>query len=144
MAAEEPKRAGKRERNEERRRGAHRRVVKRRARRAGVAALVLAIPVLLAFEYSGLQERVEAEVIETRRWRHYTQGREPHQHVSATLQIEGLSEATLDQADGYTRGQRVAVWIRRGRVTGWPRLLDLVAPGEVELESEAPDGGQNR
>jgi hypothetical protein len=48
--------------------------------------------------------------------------------------IEGLSEASLDRADGYQRGQRVPVWIRRGRISGRPYFLDVVKPGEVEPE----------
>ena len=140
MATEEPERRSKRERQEERRRAAHRRVLIRRARRAGIAALLLAIPALWTFEHSGPQERVEAEVTETRRWSHYPQGGDPHQHVAATLQIEGLSEITLQRADGYERGQRVQVWIRRGRISGWPHFLDVVKPGELAWETEARDG----
>ena len=103
---------------------------------------MLAIPALWAFEYSGPQELVEAEVTETRRWRHYTQGGESHPHLAATLEIEGLSEATLERADGYTRGQRVQVWIQRGRITSWPRFLDVANPEELarEVEGEDPTG----
>ena len=86
----------------------------------------------------GPQERVEAEVTETRRWRHYAEVGKSHPHVAATLRIEGLSETTLDRADGYERGQRVKVWIRRGRITGWPEFLDVAKPGELAGE---PDGG---
>jgi hypothetical protein len=144
MATEELERRSKRKRQEERRRAAHRRVLMRRARRGGIVALLLAIPSLWAFEHSGPQERVEAEVIETRRWRHLPQGREPHPHVAATLQVEGLSETTLERADGYERGQRVQVWIRRGRISGWPHFLDVVKPGELARETEARDGNQER
>lgn len=144
MATETPERHSKRERREERRRVAHRRVLIRRARRGGIAALVLAIPGLWAFEHSGPQERIEAEVIETRFWRHYPQGGEPHSHQAATLLIEGLSEARLDRADGYERGQRVQVWIRRGRVSGWPHFLDLVKPGELAREPEAQNANEER
>jgi hypothetical protein len=144
MATEEAERHSKRERREERRRAARRRVLASRTRRAGIAALVLAVPALWAFEHSGPQERVEAEVTETRLWRHFPQGGKPHQHVAATLQIEGLSETTLDTADGYARGQRVPVWIRRGRISGWPHFLDLVKPGELAREPEARNANDER
>jgi hypothetical protein len=60
--------------------------------------------------------------------------RASYSHIAATLKIEGLSEANLDRADGYQRGQRVPVWIRRGRISGRPYFLDIVKPGEVEPE----------
>ena len=138
MADESPEKRSKQQRREERRRAARRRVLATRARRAGIVALVLAIPALWAFEHSGPQELVEAEVTETRRWRHYAEAGKSHPHVAATLRIEGLSETTLDRADGYERGQRVKVWIRRGRITGWPEFLDVAKPGELARE---PDGG---
>ena len=122
----------KRERREERRRVAHRRLVRTRLRRAGIVAAVLAIPVLWSFENAGPQERVDAQVIETRLRKHYTDAGS-HSHTSATLQIEGLSEAVIDRADGYERGQRVPVWIRRGRISGWPYFLDLAKRGELDV-----------
>ncbi len=111
-------------------------------RRVGIGAAVLAIPALYAFEHNGSQELVDAEVIETRLRRHYGSGA-PHSHTAATLQIEGLSEAAIDRADGYERGQRVPVWIRRGRLSGWPYFLDVAKPAEVEdagVSQEAADG----
>ena len=89
---------------------------------------------LWAFEYSGPEELVEAEVIETRRWRHQKDDGTSHPHISATLKIEGLSEATLERADSYERGQRVLVWVRRGPISGWPYFLDVARPGEIERQ----------
>jgi hypothetical protein len=77
---------------------------------------------------------VEAEVIETRRQQHFVRDGSPHAHTAATLQIEGLSKTTLYRADGYERGQRVPVWIRRGRISSWPYFLDLAKPGEIQRE----------
>jgi len=124
----------KRERREERRRAARQRLLWRRVRLAGIGAAVLAIPALYAFEHNGSQELVDAEVIETRLRRHYGRGA-PHSHTSATLKIEGLSEAAVDRADGYERGQRVPVWIRRGRLSGWPYFLDLAKPAGIDDEA---------
>jgi hypothetical protein len=62
--------------------------------------------------------------------------------VAATLQIEGLSEFTLQRADGYERGQRVEVWIRRGGISGWPYFLDVVKPGELALDSASQNGNR--
>jgi hypothetical protein len=134
METAEQQRQGKRERREERRRVARRRVLATRVRRGGIVALVLAVPALWAFEYSGPQEIVEAEVTETKRYRHYTANGESHPHVSATLQIEGLAEIVLDRADGHVRGQRVPVWIRRGRISGWPSFLDFAQAEELAAE----------
>ena len=139
MAVGKPQRQGKRERSEQRRQAARRRVRGTRIRRTGIGALIVAVPALWFFDQTGPQERVSAEVTETKRWHHYTASNRSHQHVSATLSIEGLTETTLRRADGYVRGQRVPVWIQRGRLSGWPRFQDFVQPGEAEPSSE-PEG----
>ena len=72
-------------------------------------------------------------------WRHYPGEGTSHQHSAATLRIEGLSETTLDRADGYERSQRVKVWVRRGRISGWPYFLDLAKPGEIERQESEQD-----
>jgi hypothetical protein len=134
VEGEESGRVTKQQRREQRQRAAQRRLLLVRGRKLGIIAAVLVIPGLWALERSGPQESVDAEVIETRRWRHTAQDGTSHPHTSATLKIEGLSEAHLERADGYQRGQRVPVWIRRGRITGRPYFLDVVKPGEVEPE----------
>jgi len=131
---EEPERLSKQERREVRRREARRRMLKSRLRRIGIAAAVLAVPGLFVFECSGPEELAEAEVIRTRRWRHHADDGTSHPHIAATLKIEGLSEATLERADAYERGQRVLVWIRRGPISGWPYFLDVAKPGEIERQ----------
>ena len=82
---------------------------------------------------------VRAEVVESRLWRHSSGDGPSHTHTAATLQIEGLNEITVDRADDYERGQRVAVWVRRGRISGWPYFLDLAKPGEIERETAAAE-----
>jgi hypothetical protein len=142
MAADTQERRSKQHRREERRRAARRRVLATRARRAGVVAAVLAIPGLWAWERAGSQEIVEAEVVETRRWQHSGNDGTSHPHIAATLQIEGLSETTLQRADGYERGRRVPVWIRRGRISRWPYFLDVAKPGEIEGQRREGEGPQ--
>lgn len=132
VSAEKATGRSKQQRREQRHRAARRGRLLTQLRRAAIVASLLAIPGLWAFDRSGPQVTVDAEVIETRRWRHTAQDGTSHPHLSATLKIEGLSEATLDRADGYQRGQRVPVWIRRGRISGWPYFLDIVKPGEAE------------
>jgi hypothetical protein len=132
--SEEPARLSKQERREVRRHEARRRELKKRLNQAGIAAAALAALGLLAYEYSGPDELVEAEVIETRRWRHQADDGSSHPHTSATLKIEGLRETTLERADGYERGQRVLVWVRRGPISGWPYFLDVAKPGEIERQ----------
>lgn len=142
MSDAEPTKPSKQERREQRRRAARRRLWLRRGRRMGVATAVLAVPILWAIDRSGPQEMVDAEVTETRRQRHVTQGQKPHSHTVATILIEGLNETELDRADGYQRGQRIPVWIRRGRVSSWPYFLDLAKPEEVESrrsDEDAPE-----
>jgi hypothetical protein len=134
MEGKESGRVTKQQRREQRQRVAQRRLLLARGRKLGIIAAILVIPGLWALEHSGPQESVDAEVIETRRWRHTAQDGTSHPHIAATLKIEGLSEAHLQRADGYQRGQRVPVWIRRGRITGRPYFLDVVKPGEVEPE----------
>lgn len=97
---------------------------------------------------SGAEERVEAEVVRTRLWRHRPQGEKPHTHSAATLLIEGLNEVRLPQADGLERGTRVDVWIRRGRISQWPYFVELAsarttdeatpAAPEAEASAEPP------
>jgi hypothetical protein len=132
--SEDPARLSKQQRREARRQEARRRQLKSRLRRVGIAAAVLVVLGLWAFEYSGPEELVEAEVIETRRWRHQADDGSSHPHIAATLKIEGLSETTLERADGYERGQRVLVWVRRGPISGWPYFLDVAKPGEIERQ----------
>jgi hypothetical protein len=132
--SEESARPSKQERREARRRDARHRKLKIRLRRAGIAAAVLAALGLWALEYSGPEELVEAEVVETRRWRHQKDDGTSHPHIAATLKIEGLSETTLQRADSYERGQRVLVWVRRGPISGWPYFLDVAKPGEIERQ----------
>jgi hypothetical protein len=124
--SEEPAKPSKQER-----RDARRRQLKLRLRRAGIAAAVLAALGLWALEYSGPEELVEAEVIKTRRWRHQADDGSSHPHIAATLKIEGLTEATLERADNYERGQRVLIWVRRGPISGWPYFLAVAKPGEI-------------
>ncbi len=132
--SEEPAKLSKQERREVRRREARRRQLKSWLRRIGIAAAVLAVLGLFFLEYSGPEELVEAEVIETRRWRHQADDGSSHPHISATLKIEGLSETTLERADSYERGQRVLVWVRRGPISGWPYFQDVAKPGEIERQ----------
>ena len=91
--------------------------------------------VLYAYETRGPQELVEAEVVETQRWRHVPSDGQAHDHVRAILLIEGVTRVTLEKADGRQRQDRVPVWIRRGRITGRPSFLDFAAAGEA-LEDE--------
>jgi len=132
--SEESTRLSKQERRDARRRDAQRRKLKIWLRRAGIAAAVLAALGLWALEHSGSEELVEAEVVQTRRWRHQKDDGTSHPHIAATLKIEGLSEVTLERADGYERGQRVLVWVRRGPISGWPYFLDVARPGEIERQ----------
>ncbi len=132
--SEEPTRLTKREQRETRRRDAQRRKLNSRVRRLGIALAVLAVLGLWVWEYRSPEELVEAEVIETHRWRHQADDGSSHPHIAATLKIEGLSEATLSRADSYEPGQRVLVWVRRGPISGWPYFLDVAKPGEIERQ----------
>jgi hypothetical protein len=91
------------------------------------------------FECSGSEELVDAEVTGTRRWRHVASDGTSHPHLSATLEIEGLNEVGLERADGYERGQRVPVWVERGRISNWPYFLDVAKPGELQRAPRQPD-----
>ncbi len=112
----------------------------RRARGERLAlrlALLLALvsPALLwAWDRSGPQEIAWAEVVETRRWRHAAPGEAPHAHLRAILVVEGVRRVVLDRADGLRRGQRIPVWVRRGRLTGRAYFLDLAQADELPAE----------
>ena len=137
---EESARLSKQERRQQRRRAARRKRLVTRLRRTGIFAVVVAVPGLCVLERAGPQELIDAEVIATRSWRHIAPNGTSHSHRAATLQIEGLSETSLERADGYERGQRVPVWIRRGRISGWPYFLDVAKPGEIERERSGGEG----
>jgi hypothetical protein len=124
-------RTSKRERRETRRRRASLHARRRRFIRAGIVALVLLPAALWAFDLSGPEEIVEAQVLQTRFWRHRPANARPHNHTRAILIIEGLNEVNLDQADGLSRGQRVSVWIRRGRLSGYPYFQEVVSPEDL-------------
>jgi len=128
---EQRKKGSKRRRAEQRRRAARLRKWRRRSIRFGWVLLILLAPTLWAFDRAGPDEIVQAVVIRTRLWDHVTKdGSHPHQR--ATLMLEGRTEKVIQKADNYTRGQRVPVWIRRGRLSGWPYFENLVKPGETE------------
>lgn len=85
---------------------------------------LVALPVLLwQVDRTGPEEQVTAEVVEIRVWRHYPARGRSHTHQAATLEIEGLTRATLERADDLERGQRIPVRIRRGRLSGWAYFL---------------------
>ena len=129
-------------RQELRERQARRKRTQKRLRLGLLLSAPLLLIALFVFEQSGSDEIVEAEVIRTRRWQHLGQTGS-HTHIKATLSIEGLAEFNLDRADGYQRGQRVPVWIRRGRITGWIFFQDLASPGEIGVQRQpsVPEGG---
>lgn len=131
-------RLSKRERAERRRQLARQRLLWRRVRAWGIVGVLIGIPVLWGYDCTGPEELVQAEVVSTQRWRHVT-GSGPHTHIRATLLIDGLSKATIDRADGYERGDWIPVWVRRGRVTGWPYFQDLAQPDEQAPEGDAAD-----
>lgn len=127
-------RSSKRERREARRRQATERSRRRRLMRAGIAALVLVPIAMWVADRSGPEEIVEAQVLETRLWRHRPADGRPHTHSRAILIIEGLNEVRIDQADGFRRGQRVPVWIRRGRLSGYPYFQELASAEDLAAE----------
>ena len=130
MADPDRERVSKEERRRLRVEAARRRTLWRRLRLA-MWPLALLVPlVLYSYETRGPQELVEAEVVETQRYRHVPRDGQAHDHTRAILLIEGVTRTTLDKADGYQRGQRVPVWIRRGRLTGRPSFLDFAAEDE--------------
>ncbi len=156
MPPDPPQRQSKRERQEARRSAARTRRLRTGTRRAGILAAVLLLPLLWLVDCMGPEETVQAEVLRTRLWRHVPQGGKAHSHTSATLVIEGLTEATLDRADGLARGQRFPVRIRRGRLTGWPYFVGpedaearalqaeeeaLARAAEAEVEAAKADSG---
>lgn len=92
---------------------------------------IVLVPAVWAYETSGPSEMALAEVIETERYPHRTQGQGAHSHVRAILLIEGRVKTSIERGDQYRRGEQVKVWVRRGRITGRPRFLDLARPGET-------------
>ena len=142
MTSGDPAKPSKQQRRERRRQAARRRRGLRRLGRAGAVAAVLAVPALLVLEFTGGQEMAEAEVTKTRLWRHYPGDGTSHQHSAATLTIEGLSETTLDRADGYERSERLKGWVRRGRISGWPYFQDIAKPGEIDRQGRGQDSDE--
>ena len=114
-------------RHEARERKARRKRTKKRLRQILIpSALVLAIG-LFAYDQSGPEEIVDADVIDTQSWQHLGQ-QAPHSHTRATLSVLGQTEVKLDRADGLVTGQSVPVKIKRGRITGWVTYHGLVTP----------------
>jgi hypothetical protein len=144
VAKAEGDRISKRVRAERRRRLARRRRLGRRLRSSVLLAALALGPIVWGIDCSGPEEIVNAEVVRTQRWRHVSQQAGAHVHIRATLLIEGRNEEVVDRADAFQRGQWVPVWIRRGRVSGWPYFQDLAQaqPGGAEAsaaeESPAP------
>jgi hypothetical protein len=126
--------SSKRQRAEERRRVARRRELRKRSIRIALLSLVIFVPALWAFDMSANEEIVDAVVIQTQRYSHYNERSGTHFHLRATILVDGKSEQQITRADGYERGQRVKVWARKGRITGWPYYNDLVKPGELDAQ----------
>lgn len=137
-------RTSKQERREARRRAAARARLQGRLRWGGIIAAVLLALALWQVDRVGAQETVQAEVIETRVYRHFTSGGRSHTHQAATLEIEGVTQATLERADDLQRGQTVPVRIRRGLFSGAVYFLNR-DDGVVVSEppDDTPDGDIN-
>jgi hypothetical protein len=131
------KKAGKRERDEARRRAARGRALKQKGFRYSGLALVILIPTLWTYDRSGSEIAVDATVILTQQYQHYNEKSGAHTHLRATLLVDGKSEHVVERADNYQRGQKVKVWVRKGRITGWPYFNDMVKPGEDVPDAEA-------
>ncbi|MEE8537193.1 MAG: hypothetical protein V3S71_04245 [Acidobacteriota bacterium] len=80
---------------------------------------------LWAYDRSGPQELVQAEVTRTQQYQHVTQGGGAHSHTRATIRIEDWVEAALERAPNVQRGQKIQVWIRRGRLSGRPYFQEV-------------------
>lgn len=135
--AKAPRGGSKRQRAEERRRQARRRQLRARAAKIALGSLVILVPALWAFDRGGAEQVVEATVIETQQYPHFNETSGKHTHIRATLLVDGQSEQTLQKADDLVRGQKIKVWVRKGRITGWPYFNDVVKPGELEPEESA-------
>ena len=131
MTEPQKERLSKEERRRQRVQAARRRRLARWLRRAAWVLVAIAPFALYGYEKSGDQELITALVVETQRYRHVSRGQPAHYHVRAILLIEGRARVTLDRADGRKRGDRVPVWVRRGRLTGRAHFLDFAAPGET-------------
>jgi len=124
----------KRQRDEDRRRVARGRALRKRVLQYSGIALVLLVPTLWTIDRSGAEVAVDATVIQTQQYPHYNETSGAHTHLRATLLVDGKSEQVIERADTYQRGQKVKVWVRKGRITGWPYFNDLVKPGEEVQE----------
>ena len=55
-------------------------------------------------------------------WSEHGSGTDLHQHVLAVLEFEGMRES-IEEADDLTRGQKVDVSVRVGRLSGIRRYV---------------------
>jgi hypothetical protein len=115
---------------------------RRRFIRATIVAVILLPAALWALDLSGPEELVEAQVLRTRFWRHRPANARPHNHTRAILIIEGLNEVNIDQADGFSRGQRVSVWVRRGRLSGYPYFQELASAEDLAAVTPPAEPGE--
>ena len=121
----------KKERREERQRAAiKRRLVKRSIWISVWGVIGLAVG-LWAYDRTGPQELVQAEVIRTQQYQHVTQGAGAHSHTRATIRIEDSVEAALERAPDVQRGQKIQVWIRRGRISGRPYFQEVAVGANI-------------
>ena len=130
MAEPQKERLSKEERRRQRTEAAQRKRLIRRLRRAAWVVAAFVPLALYGYETSGDQELIDAQIVETQRWRHIEAGKTGHDHVRAIIEIEGGARVQLERAGDRKRGDFVAVWVRRGRLTGRAKFLDFAAPGE--------------
>ncbi len=121
----------KKERREQAQRSAIKRRLLKRSIWIGLWGVIVLAACLWTYDRSGPQELVQAEVIHTQQYQHVTQSSGAHSHTRATIRIEDAVEAALERAPNVQRGQKVQVWIRRGRISGRPYFQELSAGGNI-------------
>ncbi len=68
-------------------------------------------------------ETIRGQVVRVRTYSHQS-GMRRHTHTEAVIEYEGTRH-TLPRADGLTKGQRILVDVRRGRLSGRPRYASF-------------------
>ena len=96
----------------------------------GLLILVVLGGGLYAYDHTGSEETIRGRVDRIRTYSHQTSSGS-HTHREAVIEFEDTRH-TLPRADNLTRGQRVLVDVKRGRLSGRPRFVSLrgMAPDE--------------
>ena len=96
---------------------------------------------MYVYDLGGPMETIRGRVVRVRTYFHQSGRTQRHTHTEAVIEYEGASH-TLPRADGLTKGQRILVDVRRGRLSGRPHFASFRGTDSGAATATQPDSSQ--